>query len=1053
VLNSVILYHLFAFSNTFIKLLLIKQSQDNTITKNNCTLNNWEGMTLDYSSNNNIIENNTCDSNKRYGIWLRYSSNYNNIYLNNFKNNANNVESSDSTNIWNSPSKITYTYKGKTCENYLGNYWSGYTGRDANKDGIGDTPYSINSDNDNYPLMERFENYFAVEKLQKGNIVVTTVYLHVRNITNWNNPLDPNNLIFTIPPDNVGKILDGPKTDNQYGYTWWNIEWDNCEIGWSAEGPFDKPTEKWLVKTDKPFIKIQDLEDPFNYQGNYELNQTELRAEEKKEGVLQNVTKYAKKYKISPALIMAIIRQESDFNANAKGDYWKGEYYSFGYMQVSYGAANDTYKEYTGDEDKGTEEEWKNDGLDPETNIKYGVRYLRIQHGRIKDGCSGYGDVYGDILKSTISAYNAGHPTLTNRMCYVLGGKCNGEYTGVTEGKSVNGEHRGYKFFLANRVPAAKPVITTPLEITAKDIYYVEDTLAAEFTITNRAAKSVTFDVLVVGGRGPTGEVVDFDKTYDLTLNPGDSYDYEGHLTLPNKPGIYHFFCAYHTEEHMPGEDEYNWNTNIDVEIDGKIVEDFSEANKYRERDIIVFEETYISPAPPPVLWEEIHGPWDSWPTSLGNWNEAPQIDVNPNNPNEIYLEAIHRTNNWWEDQGGKLYKSTNGGDSWNPINPGLPRLTLSEYYWPIRAIAIAPSNPDIIYVGTSGLNPYSSLLPSAKGIYKSTNGGSEWTSVGGPYTGKWIFKTYCSISSLVVDPTDPDTVYAGTVGGGIWKTTNGGESWEKIWDTPVPDKSLDVNALAISPANPNTIYAATYHFPPENLYASGLAWEYDLIKSENGGDTFETVPHPEKGEFIQYKIDDIAVDNKNADIVYVIDERYKVYRSTTGGKNWLEASGVGGNDPLPFIQSVPGLAWFHRYGKSGSIAIPTAYSNVIYASGEWGFKNVYHSHDSGENWLPYGDLKDRHVKELVLASNTDSCVIYATAIEGLFKVDISNSMPSDDNYRLTWVYETDASPNCVSVASDGGYIAVGSPDGLYLLDRDKNLIWAYQTDFPIVDV
>jgi WD40 repeat protein len=377
----------------------------------------------------------------------------------------------------------------------------------------------------------------------------------------------------------------------------------------------------------------------------------------------------------------------------------------------------------------------------------------------------------------------------------------------------------------------------------------------------------------------------------------------------------------------------------------------------------------------------------------------------------------------------------------------------LSEYYWPIRAIAIAPSNPDIIYVGTSGLNPYSSLLPSAKGIYKSTNGGSEWTSVGGPYTGKWIFKTYCSISSLVVDPTDPDTVYAGTVGGGIWKTTNGGESWEKIWDTPVPDKSLDVNALAISPANPNTIYAATYHFPPENLYASGLAWEYDLIKSENGGDTFETVPHPEKGEFIQYKIDDIAVDNKNADIVYVIDERYKVYRSTTGGKNWLEASGVGGNDPLPFIQSVPGLAWFHRYWKSGSIAIPTAYSNVIYASGEWGFKNVYHSHDSGENWLPYGDLKDRHVKELVLASNTDSCVIYATAIEGLFKVDISNSMPSDDNYRLTWVYETDASPNCVSVASDGGYIAVGSPDGLYLLDRDKNLIWAYQTDFPIVDV
>jgi hypothetical protein len=204
-------------------------------------------------------------------------------------------------------------------------------------------------------IMERFENYFAEEKLQKGNIVKTTVYLHVRNITDWNNPLDLNNLIFTMhPPDgrtdplyDVGKILNGPKIDNQYGYTWWKIEWDNREVGWSVEGPFDKPTEKWLKKTDKPFINIRDLEDPFNYQGEYELNQTELRAEEKKEEVLQNVTKYAKRYKISPALIMAIIRQESDFNANAKGDYWNGEYHSFGYMQVSYGAANDTYKEYT----------------------------------------------------------------------------------------------------------------------------------------------------------------------------------------------------------------------------------------------------------------------------------------------------------------------------------------------------------------------------------------------------------------------------------------------------------------------------------------------------------------------------------------------------------------------------------------------------------------------------------------------------------------------------------------------------------------------------------
>ena len=320
-------------------------------------------------------------------------------------------------------------------------------------------------------------------ELQVGDIVLTTVYLHVRNISNWSNPLDLNNLVFTMhppdggvnPPYDVGKIVEDPETDSQYGYTWWGVEWDNGEVGWSAEGSLEELTERWLIKTDKAFVKIQDLEDPFNYQGEYELNQSELRAEEKKEEVLQNVTTYAEKYKVSPALVMALIRQESDFDANAEGDYWAGEYHSFGYMQVSYGAATDTYKEYTGDEYKGTEEEWRNEGLNPEINIRYGVRYLRIQHDRIKDACIGYEDVYGDILKSTISAYNAGHPVFKTsnkdvRACYVLGARCKyesgyegpnpgGSYAGVIEGKPIEGKHRGYKFFLANRGTPNQPPI------------------------------------------------------------------------------------------------------------------------------------------------------------------------------------------------------------------------------------------------------------------------------------------------------------------------------------------------------------------------------------------------------------------------------------------------------------------------------------------------------------------------------------------------------------------------------------------------------------------
>ncbi|RLI14309.1 hypothetical protein DRO49_06310, partial [Candidatus Bathyarchaeota archaeon] len=132
----------------------------NNIMANNTLLNNDYGIRLDYSSNN-IVANNTVSSNNNEGIRLYKSSN-NIIYLNNFINNTYQVSSFSSTNIWNSTEKITYTYKGKTYENYLGNYWNDYNGSDANGDGIGDIPYIIDENNiDNYPLIEGFENYFV----------------------------------------------------------------------------------------------------------------------------------------------------------------------------------------------------------------------------------------------------------------------------------------------------------------------------------------------------------------------------------------------------------------------------------------------------------------------------------------------------------------------------------------------------------------------------------------------------------------------------------------------------------------------------------------------------------------------------------------------------------------------------------------------------------------------------------------------------------------------------------------------------------------------------
>jgi parallel beta-helix repeat protein len=153
-------------SNNSIRGILLEAADYNTFSNNIIDSNvgagiyvsAYYGLTGIYYSYSNTIINNTISNN---GGGINISGGSGNLaYLNNvIDNNTNGSSSSLVTNPWNSPEEITYSYNGNTYTNYLGNYWGNYAGSDSNGDGIGDTPYIINEEQDNYPLMEPFENY------------------------------------------------------------------------------------------------------------------------------------------------------------------------------------------------------------------------------------------------------------------------------------------------------------------------------------------------------------------------------------------------------------------------------------------------------------------------------------------------------------------------------------------------------------------------------------------------------------------------------------------------------------------------------------------------------------------------------------------------------------------------------------------------------------------------------------------------------------------------------------------------------------------------------
>lgn len=297
-------------------------------------------------------------------------------------------------------------------------------------------------------------------------------------------------------------------------------------------------------------------------------------------------------------------------------------------------------------------------------------------------------------------------------------------------------------------------------------------------------------------------------------------------------------------------------------------------------------------------------------------------------NPDIIYIGAAS----------GGVWKTENGGTTWKSIFDANPTIN-------IGAIAIQQNNPNIIWVGTGEGNPRNSIN-LGQGIYKSLDGGRTWKAMG-------LEKTI-TIHRILIDPQHPNTIYVGAMGNpfaehserGVYKTTDGGETWTKILYT---NASSGVGDMVMDPTNPNKIFVnmwqmrrTAYDFKSGGP-GSGFYMTLDGGKNWTKLDKNNGIPDGDLGRI------GIAIAPSQPERVYAMIESSKnaLYRSDDGGYHWEMVN----NDPQ-FTNNRP--FYFQ------DIAVDPQNENRLYNI----YQMIAKSEDGGKSFeviIPYSGVHPDH--------------------------------------------------------------------------------------------